>query len=338
LWVLATERKKDRSPLPFLALTSILVAVLATSCVAVALAATKSVEVVAWDRQIRLITTAKSVKQALAEAGVVLGPGDSCVPGPDVPLKSGIIVTILRAEPVFVVQGGNVIALLTSEKGVDAILAEAGVSPGPDDVVVPGAGQEVPESHLVKVVKVTYGEVVQSEEIPFSTETREDSLLEAGLYEVYGRGVPGEIRVTYKVRYEDGVEASRQEVSREELEAPSPQILLVGTLREISRGGNDIRFRTAIEVLSTAYCPCTKCCGPSAKGVTRTGLPAKKGVIAVDPRVIPLGSRVYVDGYGFAVAADTGSAIKGDRIDVCFDTHQEALVWGMRWLKIYILE
>ena len=72
-------------------------------------------------------------------------------------------------------------------------------------------------------------------------------------------------------------------------------------------------------------------------GKTATGIPAAKGVIAADPRVIPLGTRVYVDGYGEAIAADVGSAIKGNRIDVCFDTHEEAWSWGVKQTKVYIL-
>lgn len=338
LWVLATGRKNDRSPLPFLIVTSILAALLATSCVAVVRVATREVVITAWDRQVEFSTMARTVKDALSHAGIELGPGDSCVPGLDAPLKDGTQVTVLRATPVFVMSGGQVTTVLTSERKVGAVLAAGRVAPGPDDVVVPGADQDVPESGVIKVVKVTYGEVTLEEEVDYGTERREDESLEAGLIEVYRGGVPGIAKVTYTVRYEDGVEASRGEKSREEVEAPKAQIILVGTLSEVYRGGQSIRFQRAIEVLSTAYCPCTKCCGPYASGTTRTGLPAKKGIIAVDPGLIPLGSRVYVDGYGFAIAADTGSAIRGDRIDVCFDTHDEALIWGMRRLKVYILE
>ena len=98
-------------------------------------------------------------------------------------------------------------------------------------------------------------------------------------------------------------------------------------------GGQDIRFEGS-EVTATAYCPCAKCCGPSNVGKT-AGIPYK-GVMR-DPRVIPLGTRVYVDGYGEAIAADVGSAIKGNRIDVCFDTHEEAWSWGVKRTKVYIL-
>ncbi|MFS8542968.1 MAG: 3D domain-containing protein, partial [Limnochordales bacterium] len=64
---------------------------------------------------------------------------------------------------------------------------------------------------------------------------------------------------------------------------------------------------------------------------------AGPGVVAVDPGVIPLGTRVYIPGYGIALAADVGSAIRGHRIDLAFDTYREALHYGRRWVKVYIL-
>jgi 3D (Asp-Asp-Asp) domain-containing protein len=247
-------------------------------------------------------------------------------------------ITVERARPVCVARGGEATILLTVEQSVSGVLAKAGVEFGEDDIVVPEPSSRVPESGLVRVVRVTYENVTADAKIPFATERRDDSSIESGLSKVYRSGTPGVSRVEYRVRYEDGVEVARDELSRSQITAPKSQILLVGTLKEVSRGGEAIRFQRAVQVLSTAYCPCTKCCGPNAKGVTRLGLPAKEGIIAVDPRIIPLGSRVYVDGYGYALAADTGSAIRGDRIDVCFSTHEEALRWGMRNLKVYIIE
>lgn len=338
LWILSTAKKNNRSPLPFLVVTSLLVAVLAISCFIIARAGHRSVEIIAWDRHVRLAGCGKTVADALRQAGIVLGPADSCVPAPDEPIEEDMKVHVTRAVAVSIMQADGVTTVLTSEKSIDAILALAGVTCGPHDKVIPGTDQEVPESGLLRIVRVTYDEVTEDEEIPFGTERREDGSLEAGLVQVHRSGTPGLARVTYSVCAEDGVEVSRQETRRDEVAAPTSRVLLVGTLREVSRGGSDIRFQRAVEVLSTAYCPCAKCCGPNAKGITHLGVPAKKGVIAVDPRVIPLGSRVYVDGYGFALAADTGSAIKGERIDVCFDSHEEALSWGMQRLKVYVLE
>ncbi|QUL97812.1 MAG: G5 domain-containing protein [Candidatus Fermentithermobacillus carboniphilus] len=297
----------------------------------------QNVVISAPDREVYLTIRPSTVKDVLNQAEISLGPGDSVYPSLDTQTKDGMRITVERAKPVFVISGDRISTVFTSERNVGKVLELAKVSLAAEDKVVPGIDQEVPPDGTIRVVKVTYGEVTVDEKLPFDTEKREDSSLEAGLVRVYREGTPGIVRVTYTVKYEDGKEVSRQEKSRVKVKDPTPRILLVGTKREVSRGGQNIRFERALEVMATAYCPCSKCCGPYANGYTHTGVPAKRGVIAVDPKVIPLGTRVYVDGYGFGVAADTGSAIKGQRIDVCFDTHEEALAWGKRKVKVFIL-
>lgn len=93
-----------------------------------------------------------------------------------------------------------------------------------------------------------------------------------------------------------------------------------------------------ITVKSTAYTAYCKGCS----GITATGINLKKNpnakVIAVDPKVIPLGTKVYVEGYGEAVAGDTGGAIKGNKIDVHMSTTQKAKNWGVRTVKVQILK
>lgn len=105
-------------------------------------------------------------------------------------------------------------------------------------------------------------------------------------------------------------------------------------------------YESVITVKATAYCLCKKCCGksPSSPGYghTASGLVIVPGtdmkVISVDPNVIPLGTEVYVDGYGYAIAADTGGAIKNNKIDVYKDTHAAALAWGVKTVNVYILK
>lgn len=89
----------------------------------------------------------------------------------------------------------------------------------------------------------------------------------------------------------------------------------------------------------THYCACTKCCGPNAQGITASGkrVEANK-TIAVDPSVIKLGSKVYIDGYGYMEAQDTGSAIKGNIIDVYVDDHQEALKMGVQYKDVFLIK
>src|SRR5450830_1042165 len=73
-------------------------------------------------------------------------------------------------------------------------------------------------------------------------------------------------------------------------------------------------------------------------GKTATGLRARKGIVAVDPSVIPLGTKLYIEGYGEAQAADIGSSIKGNRIDLCFDSLQECMAFGKRTINVYLVE
>ena len=86
-----------------------------------------------------------------------------------------------------------------------------------------------------------------------------------------------------------------------------------------------------------AYCPCTACCGKYASGITATGTKAAEGrTIAVDPKVIPLGSKVKINGHEY-IAEDTGGGIKGNKLDIFFDSHREALNFGVRWYDVYVV-
>lgn len=104
-----------------------------------------------------------------------------------------------------------------------------------------------------------------------------------------------------------------------------------------SRGGTASRYTKVMTMVATAYCSCNKCNYPYGGQPSYIGLPLGQGIVAVDPNVIPLGTRLYVEGYGEAIAADTGGAIKGNRIDLCFPNHQSALKFGIQNIKVYVL-
>lgn len=91
------------------------------------------------------------------------------------------------------------------------------------------------------------------------------------------------------------------------------------------------------EFTITAYCPCSRCCGKWADGLTASGVPAVPGVIAVDPQIIPLGSVVMIDGQEYR-AEDTGSGINENRIDIYMNNHNDALDYGVKQKSVYILK
>ena len=92
-----------------------------------------------------------------------------------------------------------------------------------------------------------------------------------------------------------------------------------------------------MRMIATAYDSSWESCGSWDGKTTASGLPVRRGVVAVDPDVIPLGTRLYVEGYGEALAADTGGAIKGNRIDLYMESREEALNYGIRMVNIRVL-
>ena len=105
--------------------------------------------------------------------------------------------------------------------------------------------------------------------------------------------------------------------------------------READRVSRGIpRYRAAYTMYASAYLPGDG----GGSGVTATGMVARRGVVAVDPDIIPLGSRLYIPGYGEAIAADTGGAIVGDTIDLCMESYDEAIEFGRRSVEVYVID
>ena len=114
-------------------------------------------------------------------------------------------------------------------------------------------------------------------------------------------------------------------MKREIVKEPVPQTIAYGTRSTISRGGQNLRFSRSLTVVATAY--------THTGNRTYSGTVPKVGTVAVDPRVIPLGSQLYVEGYGLGRALDVGRAIKGHRLDVFRETEQQAQRWGRKTVR-----
>lgn len=143
-------------------------------------------------------------------------------------------------------------------------------------------------------------------------------------------GKDGEVVTTFERLISDGKLINERQVKTEKTEPVHAVFEMNRKGYSTSRGSFTRAWTRTME--STAYTPM---CG-SGSGRTATGRMARYGVVAVDPRVIPLHSLVFVEGYGFAVAADTGGAIKGNIIDVCFPSRQQCMQWGRRKVKVHV--
>jgi len=337
-----TVRSFARVPAAFDRSRRLLIVLLVTA-VATALATSgmfsqKTVTVITGDLEVRVKTSAGTVREVLEAAGLPLGPRDEVSPPPEAPVEDGLIVVVRRAVPVVVEVDGREYVLMTTARTVGELIATSRLRVGPDDRLEPGRDAEVKAGLRLVVTRVVKSYQHREEEIPFRTIRREDMTMDLGRTVVVQRGRPGLRRTLLRVTYEDGRETEVEVVSTTVVREPVPEVVRVGTAGTIVRDGQTIRFLKALKVTATAYEPGPISCGAWADGYTCLGLRATKGIIAVDPAVIPLWSRVYVDGYGFAVAGDVGSAIKGHRIDVCYDTYAEAISWGVRRVMVYILE
>ena len=176
---------------------------------------------------------------------------------------------------------------------------------------------------------------VEKESIAYKVEYEFSRTVGPGRLVKIRNGEPGEVRTVYQVTLNDGKPVGK-ELLRVEKDAPVSALFYMGrdgfqpSRHKFTRG-------RVISMSATAYDPSPRTIGPGATGRTATGMKAKYGVVAVDPRVIPLGSLVYVEGYGFAIASDKGSAIKGNKIDLCYASRSTALAFGRRTVKVHVL-
>jgi len=289
----------------------------------------KHVTLTIGNRTETMTSYAFTVAQFLAGAGVTLGPGDRVEPGIATPLKDGETVQVFPAVPVTLTADGVTRSLYTTRTTVDGVLGEAGIVLGRLDQVEPPLPTPVTAGMTILVRRIATREETTEVAVPFTTQTLHDPRLAQGSAQLLQRGRAGLARQVWQVVYTDGTLSARILLNEVLLKAPRPAILAVSQPPEASRGGTPDLWAREVVMRATAYSP--------TGDRTATGTIPEVGTIAVDPRVIPLGTRLYVQGYGYGTALDTGGAIKGNRVDVFFDTEREADDWGVRDVKVYIV-
>lgn len=299
--------------------------------------AQKTVEITADGQTVVLKTMRKTVGEALAQAKIEVGLKDKVVPAPAEALKKNTRIEITRAVRVGITADGQTFYTYTVADTVAQVLEEVGITPGPQDKITPAPAESVVADLEIKVSRVKEEITTKEVKISFKTVRREDPSMELGETKVLQEGSEGLKEVTYRNVYQDGKRIKREKISEKVIKEPVNRVVAYGTTGMVSRGGKTYRFTKVLTMSATGYTAGPESTGKYADGYTYTGLKATRGIVAVDPRVIPLGTRLYVEGYGPALAADIGGAIKGNKIDLCFDTVAEALAWGRRTVKVYVL-
>ena len=169
-------------------------------------------------------------------------------------------------------------------------------------------------------------------EVPVVVQYERVDTLPKGEEKVLQEGTVGLDEVEEEIHYKQGDVIDTKELQRKTITPMQPKVVQVGT-REVEVSRSYDRVREVITMEATAYLPTDG----GGDGITATGIRARHGVVAVDPNVIPLGTRVYIPGYGEAIAADTGGDIIGNRIDVVLEDYGSAMQFGRRTVDVYIL-
>lgn len=319
------------------------------ACLGAALLGLLTAMVVAWGlparytvhlsfdgRTVTYTSSHRTVGEVLAGAGVVVRPGDRVVPSPSTEVWPGMDISVIREVPITLSVGGRLRHVRVAARTVREALSKSGVVLGPLDRVYPSLAAPLAPHMRVTVERREWRRWVEHAPVPFGVREVPDSQLLRGHQAVRFPGREGVKARTLRVLYADGHPVSVLASPWTVIRPPAPRVVAIGTRAMVASRGPFVG-REYLLLEATAYYPGPHNFGGGVGPRTAIGLVAQRGVVAVDPSIIPLGSRLYVEGYGYAIAGDTGSAIQGMRIDLCYNTYEEAIRFGRRLVKVYIL-
>ncbi len=295
--------------------------------------ARKDITVVAAGERVRHITFKRTVRDVLAETGTRLQADDEVAPAPDVRVVEGMSIVVHRAVPVTIQVDGKVVRVASAAPTVGDLLRRRGVVIGGADKVFPARTSPVWTGSRIRVVRIQHKLITEQLTIPYQVRSAQDPTTPRGIVRVREPGRQGLRERIIEVTLADGKAVRRDQVGQRVVRTPLDRVISIGTQVLVASRG-EFAGKELLEMVATAYSPF--CCR-GVDDITAIGVRAGYGVVAVDPAIIPLGSRLYIEGYGYALAGDTGRAIKGLRIDLGFETKREALRFGRRPVRVYVI-
>lgn len=290
-----------------------------------------------------------TVADALSMANITLSGDDLCTRAADAEVKDGDRICVVRRYTVSITADGETREAVVNEGTVQTALSQAGVTVGAEDLVLLPMDTEVEEGLAIQIQRVTYRDITTTETIDYEIVTKNDSSMYLGESKVETKGQEGERTIVTREKLIDGEVVETTEISNEVTKEPVDQVVRKGTKKKITRcatvtaggtvydhNGNKLSYKQALTGRCTSY---------TGDGYTSTGMKPQYGVVAVDPKEIPYGTKLYIcspDGsyvYGYAVAGDTGGFIYSDYIlaDLYMDTYSDCAKFGVRTMTIYIL-
>ncbi len=276
------------------------------------------------DGQPQEITTYEhTVAGFLTEQGIPYYEEDYLSTPPTGFIHDGMDFEILHATDFELTADGETKAYKSLKPTVEEAVIDVGIKLRDRDIVIPKRETALEQDSQIVVKRVEIEKKTVTEKVKFKTIEKDDTTMAEGKTKVLKEGKNGKDKVTYEITYIDGKEAKRKELKRKVIEKPVNKVVANGTQIEY----NGKLYSRKLVVKAYSY---------TGGGTTAMGTRARVGEIAVDPRVIPLGTNVYIEGVGARRAEDTGGNIKGNTIDIYMNTLSECRQWGVRYVTIYI--
>ena len=260
-------------------------------------------------------------------------------------------ITVVRNQLIYINNGGQNMVINTYGETVGELLERVNLSLNEGDAIDVALNAETFDGMELNIDRWTTSTEFVYEEIPFETEYVQTNKMLKGDEKVATEGVNGERKHTAKVTYFNGQEVSREIIATEETVAPVNQVIKQGTFEAekgkltikdgviVTADGEIYTYKRTMQAKATAYTHTDAGCNM----ITATGTTVHWGTVAVDPRQIPYGTKMFIvsnDGkyvYGLSAAEDCGGSIKGNRIDLYMPTTKQCFAFGTRNCTIYFL-
>lgn len=290
-----------------------------------------------------------TVEKVLLDENIAISEYDKITPDLNSYVYHGMRIKVKRVHKVNLICDGFNVSYLTSAKTYREFLEENHIVLSASDSTSEHPDTVLGADNTLKITRVQKFSGEVSEEIPYITRRYEDPYLEKGKTRLVQKGQNGVKKINCDIVYNNGVEVSRNVKGEYVSQKAVEEIIAVGTATGnlATVGADTFSYKKVLTCSATAYDlsfqSTGKMPGHPAYGITATGTYAKLGTVAVDPRVIPLGTKMYIvstDGsvvYGYCTAEDTGGAIKGNKVDLFYNTTAECMQFGRRSVYVYIL-
>jgi resuscitation-promoting factor RpfB len=292
------------------------------------------------DGEKKMASSARTVGEALAEAGILLHEGDRIFPAAATMVTKGMKITFAPARQMTVSVDGESMQIQTSAKTVGEALAEAGIPLLGLDYSIPPEKEPLPSDGQIKIVRLSEALQLAQKPIPFKSDIQASADVPLDQTQIIQPGETGLSVQRVRIRYEDGKEISRFAEDETVVRPPRTRILGYGTKVEVKKAvvdGREIEYWRAVQMYATSYSPC-RSGGDRCYTGTSSGKSLKKGMVGVryDWYLAMGGQQLYIPGYGYASIEDICNGCKGKPwIDLGY-SDSDWQQWNA-WVTVYFL-